>query len=279
MHNGMATKDAAFTPRRGLTTAVLMLGALLALAAPRPAQAAETPLLSYGVDVVSDYVSRGEDLFVSTFDKAGKPHESVNIAPAVQPSVTLHGPAGFSLGLWGSWALLNREAQPAKNFAGLKTLDEVDYTLSWGWDNRLGGFSAGWALYTYVPERAASNELFFSVAPKVLDSVTGTFTHWVVPDAGAPGAATYTQFAMSGSESVIWGVSFGMSTALQDVTAKVGMPLGAMRLTFNAAYRPNPELVGPYTPEGTYVDATGKVSDYPSVIVWLTLSYGGAVAP
>lgn len=240
--------------------------------------AEETPLLEYGVDVVTTYVSQGEDFFRSAYDTDGKKHAAFPLTPAAQPYVTLHGPSGISLGLWGSYALTQREPDPDRNFAGLETLDEVDYTLAWSWDNRLGAYTAGWALYTYtnVASRGSLNELFFSIAPKALESIGGKLTHWVGADATG-GGYTYTQLAIGGGDTLTWNLYLGQAVKPKDLTARLGYAFGDLSVSVNAAYRPNPELVG-YNEDGTYT-VNGATEHYPPTVVWLSVGYGGQVAP
>ena len=240
--------------------------------------AADTPLLEYGVDVVTTYVTQGEDLFRSAYDTKAEKHPAFPMTPAAQPYVTLHGPSGISLGLWGSYALTQRAPEPDRNFAGLETLDELDYTLAWDWDNRLGSFTAGWALYTYtaVGARGSINELFFSVAPKALESIGGKLTHWVGADASG-GGYTYTQLAIGGGETLTWNLFLGQAVKPKDVTARLGYAFGDFNVSLNASYRPNPELVG-YNEDGTY-SVNGTTEHYPPTVVWLSVGYGGTVAP
>lgn len=262
------------TPMRLLTMLPALLLAALVFVAPRPAAAEDAPPMSYGVDVVTNYVFRGVDLFTAVPDKDGKKHAAFQFTPAAQPSVTFNGPGGMSLGLWGSFALTNR----SETDANLQSLDEIDYTLSWGWDNSLGAFSAGLVTYTTVAynSQSAINELFFSISPKFLESLGGTLTHYVGTDATG-GGYTYTQIGIGGGEDLTWGLSAGESHKLQDVTAKVGYGFGDFSVAANVSYRPNPELVGsaavPYNSEGKYTTTGGETADYPPAVFWLTFSY------
>lgn len=252
---------------------------LAALGAPRAGSAAEgDPLLDYEVALVSNYVFRGVDVFVSTYDKEGEAHGAFNVAPAVQPSLTFYGPGGFSFGLWGSWALTDRDPEPEKGFDGLKVWDEVDYTLAWDWENKLGAFSAGLINYANVPANGSLTEVYFSWGLPVLDALGPTVAHYSVIDNNPDlAAATYTSLSVGGGETISWSASVGVSRKLQDVTAGVGYALGDVSLSFNAAYRPNPDLVGPYDKDGNYTLANGTAEEYPSTIAWLTVSYGGSV--
>jgi hypothetical protein len=248
------------------------------------------PLLDYGVDIVSDYVSRGADQFVIKFAKEDKAHEAFNSAPAVQPYATLHGAGGFWFGLWGSFAASNRQedeahkADPTMGFPGLKVLDEIDYTLAWDWGNKLGGFSAGWLVYTYpsgsagAEEVATNSELYIKYAPAILPALSPTLTHYVVPDGGTTASgATYTTLGIGGGETLKWKLSVGAAVKLKDVAGGISYGFGPFSAALTAAYRPNPELLGPYDKDGKYTLASGEVKDYPKTIAWVTFSYGGSV--
>jgi hypothetical protein len=260
----------------GFAVAVMMLGA------SRPATAQET-LVDYGVDVVTNYVSRGKDLFVSVYDKERESHGSFLVAPALQPWATFYGESGLFFGLWGSWALAERDPEAAtattSAFAGLKTLDEIDYTVGYAWENKVGSFSAG--VINYAAPNAAGTagsgitEVYFSWGLPVLETLAPTLTHY--SDIG--NSATYTKLGIGGGETVSWAVSLGQGTKkLQDVTGKVGYGFGDFSVALNASYRPNGDILGPYNGEGKYTPAGGTaLEDYPAVVAWLTLSYAGAV--
>jgi len=255
-----------------------MLAILVLAGLPRPAAAAPgDPLLDYGADLVTDYVSRGQDFFVTDFARHDKAHSAFNFSPALQPWFTLYGPSGLSFGVWSSWALKDRKPDAATSFAGLQKADEIDYTLAWDWHNKLGAFSAGAAAYTFGPSDSASNEVFIKWSPPVLPALSPTLTHYVVPDAVPGGGATYTTVAIGGGERVNWKVSVGESSHLQNVTGSIGMPLGAFSVALNASYRPNPQLLlSGYDADGHYL-FNGQTKDYPPTVFWLTLSYSGSV--
>lgn len=263
----------------------LALAVLVALGLPRGAMAAPgDPLLDYGVDLVTDYVSRGQDFFTNAYDRRNKAHGAFHLAPAVQPYFTLHGPAGLSFGVWSSWALQDRKRDPATGVPGLQKEDEIDYNLAWDWSNKLGAFSAGIYAYTFGPDESASNELFLRWSPPVLEALSPTFTRYVVPDAGGGvgGGSTYDLLEIGGGERVTWKVGIGETHKLQDVTGSLGLPLGPVSVSLSATYRPNPELasgpnqVSPYDENGHYV-VNGVTHSYPATIFWLTLSYSGSV--
>jgi hypothetical protein len=268
--------------------------ALALLGLPRPGLAAPgDPLLDYNVDLVSDYVSRGVDQFVINYDKDGKAHGAFNSAPALQPSFTLHGPAGFWFNMWGSFAATSRSAaapsaaDPA-GFPGLKVLDEIDYTLAKDWSNKLGSFSAGWIVYTY-PDSAqlllTNSELYIKYAPPILPALGPSITHYIAPDVGTSTyGGTYTTVGIGGGDAFKWKFSLGETTKLKDVTGGVSYSMGAFTVALTAAYRPHAEIVSgplqasPYDKDGKYTLANGDVKTYPKTLAWLTLSYGGSVA-
>ena len=272
-----------------LNGCMLALLAVLAVAGfPNSGHAAAgDPLLDYGADLVSDYVSRGVDLFVSKYDKDKKEHGVFNSAPAIQPYLTLHGPSGLGFGLWGSFALVDRKDDPQAGFSGLRKLDEIDYTLFWDWKNKLGGFSAGLAAYTNpnLGAQFAYDEMYLRWAAPFMAAVSPTITHYVVVASPAsipvPGSS-YTVLAFSGGEAVTWKLGIGRSDYLQDVTAAIGKAFGSVSATFNVTYRPTPQIVNGPNQASTY-DEKGhyKVNNveksYPKAIAWLTFSYTGSV--
>ena len=301
--------------RRWSTLSGCMLAMLAVAGFPNPGHAAAgDPLLDYGADLVSDYVSRGVDLFVSKYDKDKKEHGVFNSAPAIQPYLTLHGPSGFSFGLWTSWALVDRKDEyttdpttgsSSRTFTGLRALDEIDYTLAWDFKNKLGGFSAGLIAYQNPNSSAqfAYDEMYVRWAMPFLASISPTITHYVVVavppgparDAQAPSppaaagdtvsvatpptitpGSQYTSLAFSGGEAINWKLSIGHSDYLQDITAGIGKAFGSFSVTLNGTYRPTAQAVG-YNPDGSYLNYNGDKQSYPKSIYWLTFSYTGSV--
>ena len=270
-------------------SAWVLVAALAVMGFPNTSRAAAgDPLLDYGADLVTDYVSRGVDLFVSTYSKDATPkeHGVFNTAPAIQPYLTVHGPSGFSIGLWSSWALVDRADDPQTGFQGLRKLDEIDYTLGWDFKNKLGGFGAGYIAYQN-PNSSAQfdyNEVYVKWAMPFMASVSPTLTHYVV--ASVPASSTivpgsyYTQLGFSGGEAINWKLNIGHSDYLQDITGGIGKSFGSFSVTFNATYRPTPQIVGPYDVNGHYTIIENGVpveKTYPKVIAWLTFSWAGSV--
>lgn len=89
-------------------------------------------------------------------------------------------------------------------------------------------------------------------------------------------AATYTALGFSGGDAISWNLSLGNSSKLQDVTGGVGYAFGDVGVSFNASFRPNPELVGSYDSDGNYL-VNGQSESYPKMVFWITLTYGGSV--
>lgn len=87
-------------PTAGLTVALFAAGSL-------QAQTFE-PGIDFTADVVSNYVFRGEDVHSNKFVQDGKSYGSFNTAPAFQPSLTFNFAEGWSLNIWGSFALTGR---------------------------------------------------------------------------------------------------------------------------------------------------------------------------
>ena len=282
--------------------------------AQRPVFAAET-LMEYGVDLVSNYVFRGDDLFVAKFAEDKEPQGGFNTAPALQPSLTFLAPGGFSLGLWGSFALTNRDRDDPNTVvseADLGSLDELDITLDYSWENPLGSFSAGYVVYTLTNPRGGANldEIFFSWGLPFMEALGPTLSH----AAAASGTGHYTAFSIGGGNALSWGVSVGLGkrempsgtgspvetteagspshkheipgsdsttivTGIQDITANVGYAFGDFSLSLTVANRPK-ALLHDFDglPDGKFTDPkTGNLEAIPGNLIWLTFSYGGSV--
>lgn len=264
---------------------------LFLLALPAWAEDAPPPLMTYGVDLVSDYVDRGTDLFVRQFKD--NEHSAFHVAPAIQPQVTLNGPSGISLNLRGSFAVSDRADDTKKRFLGLGRDDELAYTLAFDWGNKLGEFQAALVYYTYFDScfagntngNGACNASTPAAAPVQPDAklawkmpfakpAAPTLTYYANPTPGA----WYATFDLSGGESIVWAASIGeVREGIKDVTGKIGIALGGLTISLNGSYRPNPELVGPYDKDGKYL-VKGVEKTYPSTILWVTIGYGGSVA-
>jgi hypothetical protein len=286
---------------------VVLVGVALVLAwAEVPVRAAEPPLLHYQMDLVSDYVTRGEDIYVRRFNKSEEKHSAVNVAPALQPSLAFFGPSGMSLNLWGSFAMSDRADDNKKRILGLGRDDELDYTLAFDWSNRLGAFTAGLIYYSYfdacyraaAPCNAKTPDPE-SVEPELLIRWVAPFAAAIHPTLTYIGSPTpggwYATLGLSGGEQFFWAASLGeVAQGPKDVTVKLGYALGDLKISLDGAYRPNATLVGYPTRDqagdrilyrngkpiskGQYITAKNKVEDYPPAIFWITFSYSGSVA-
>jgi hypothetical protein len=274
------------------------------------AEDAPPPIMSYEVDIVSDYVVRGADQFASGQAFHKKDDGAVNVTPALQPSMTFFGPSGLSLTVWGSFALVDRADDNKKGFTGHGKLDEIDYTLQYDWSNKLGSFTAAIIQYTLLYTGGTSTASHCDTrAGSVTCSDVGVSTpiqpdfliKWAMPFGKSmnpyfsyyanpvPGAE-YAVLGISGGEALSWAASLGeKSGGPNDITASIGYAFGDLKVSGNLAYRPTPKLVGypggaadPVSGKpldaGKYIDFNGKVKDYPSTIFWLTLAYTGSVS-
>lgn len=252
---------ATFCKRSVIAVAALAVLLLPALASAKPGD----PLMDYGADLVTDYVFRGQDIFEPAYSKTSpaKTPSSFHMSPAIQPYLTLYGPAGFSFGMWSSWALTDRKANTSTGFAGLGTLDEIDYTLGWSWSNKMGDFGAGLVSYTNTNSGGSfgSEEMYLTYTAPI--ALSPTFSRYVVPTPSGSigGGSAYTSVSVGGGDKLTWKVNVGQTTALNDVTATVGYPVGPLSVSFNVSDRPN-------LPSGS----TDKAA-----IFWLDINYSGSV--
>jgi hypothetical protein len=243
-----------------------------------------TKLMDYYVAVVSDYVFRGADVYRSVYAQREEEESAFNVAPALQPNVSFYSTSGFWFNFWGSFALTEREEDEAKGFSGLATLDEVDTTLGYDWENRLGTFSVGIINYALIHPSvqgepgANIQEMFFKWGLPVMEDLGPTLSHYV----DSSTANTYTAVSVGGGEALSWGVNVGYGSrgaqGIQDVTATLAYALGGgLAVNGNVAYRPTPQLHG-YTSDGKYLSAKdGSEQDYPPALIWLGVSWGGEV--
>lgn len=250
---------------------------------------AQETILDYNVDLVTDYVFRGIDVFRDVYISREAEETPFNVAPALQPSVSFYSPSGLWFNFWGSFALTDREDEDSPNsdtgdtFAGLQTLDELDTTIGYDWSNRLGSFSVGIVNFGLInPEvqgEDGSNiqEMFFSWGLPFMESLAPALSYNLDSDT----ANSYSTLSVGGGESLSWTVNLGYGSAggaqgVQDVTGSIGFGFGGgLSVSANAAFRPTPQLVG-YNSDGEYISQEdGSVADYPPAIAWIALSWGG----
>lgn len=266
----------------------------------RGAQAAGPVLMYYGVEVVSDYVFRGDDMYVREFTKDGKKHEAVNFSPAVRPQLTLFSPT-ITFNVLGTFAYSDRP-DDLKNdkgpFYGLEREDEIDYTLAYRWRTELGRFTAGIIRYSFMdqgrvgPTRSTPpstlqlnpTEMFLGWDMPFWAKVNPNFYHYAGQDYGE----WYSAFSFDGAlgSRLAWYLNLGfVRVGPKDVTGQLQWTLGPVELSLNAAYRPEPKALSyqgasGYDKEGQYIIDPTKSDQrgtYPSTIYWLGVSLGGRV--
>ena len=252
----------------------VIAGGILTLGASRVIAQDKPTLMEYGADLVTNYVWRGIDIYEGAFAANNEDPSSFQVTPALQPSLTFIGPGRFSLNLWGSFALTDRDEEKAD----LGALDEIDYTLSYAWENKLGSFDTGFIVYTLPNPRAGDNveEVYFSWGLPFAEAIGPSISHY----AATGGASQYTALGFGGGEAVTWSANIGAAkNGVQDVTVSVGASFGDFAVAASVANRPKLELHDfDGTEDGKYTSVKdGQLKDLPSKIFWLTFSYGGSV--
>ena len=269
------------------STSTLLMVTLIVLAAWIAPGARTTlggaTLLEYNIDLVSDYVDSGDDVFVSVFSNDGEDQGPFNFSPALQPSITFLGGSGFSFTFAGSFALTDRDENPATGFPGLGNLDEIVLAPAMAWENRLGGFEAWYEVTTFPGQGdgdggANEEEIFFAWAFPFLEALAPTLT----VDAVTSGSTDYTtEISIEGGDSLFWGAALEhVRGGILAVTAHVGLAASeSLSVSFNAAHRPKPELhdVDGLIVDGKFTNTQGQQEEIPGTIFWLTLSHGGSV--
>jgi len=257
-------------------------------------------LMYYGVEAVSDYVFRGDDMYVRTFTKDGKEHAPAHVSPAVRPQITLFGPS-VTFNVLGTFAYNDRPDDLANEkgaFYGLQREDEIDYTLAYRWRNELGRFTAGIVHYSFLdqgrvgPARTAPpsvpqanpTEMFLGWDMPFWAKANPNFYHY----AGQNNGDWYSALSFDGAmtRSLAWYLNFGfVRVGPKDVTGQLRWELGRMDFSLNAAYRPEPKTLSyrggsGYDKDGKYiVDGTesSKLGTYPGTIFWLGIKFGGRI--
>jgi hypothetical protein len=266
---------------------MMLFGGLVVavLAMTPPAGARESArLMDYGVAVESDYVFRGSDQYRGVYAKREDNESAFNFAPIAYPSASFYSASGFWFNFAGNFALAERGEDKARSFPGLATLDEVDTTLGYDWENRLGTFTVGIINYALIHPSvqgmpgANIQEMFFKWGLSVIEDLGPTLSHYV----DSSTASTYTALSVGEGETLSWGVNVGYGAkgaqGIQDVTATLAYDLGGgLALSGNVAYRPTPQLHG-YTSDGKYLSAKdGSEQDYPPAVIWLGARWIGEV--
>jgi len=111
------------------------------------------PSVDISLAISTNYIWRGYDLYVAKFDAKSKEHGALNIGPSFQPSLTFYTPVeGLSFNMWMAYALSARDDKDG----ALRALDEVDYTVSYEFENKVGSWSSAYVIYTYPTTVAGS---------------------------------------------------------------------------------------------------------------------------
>ncbi|EHQ08485.1 hypothetical protein [Leptonema illini] len=327
------------TKRLGLTAG--LTGALFA-AGSLQAQTFE-PGIDFTADVVSNYVFRGVDVHSKKFEQDGKSYGSFNTAPAFQPSLTFNFAEGWSLNIWGSFALTGRNdvdidgllqlgagdttssvatsylAQLAagnidlatidttdmagmadiirdpsvapgfyKEQNGLKRNDEIDVTLSYSTDSKLGALTGGIVSYNYtnISQHTASNiEMFAGFAPAILPDLS--FTTYV--DVATPGysGSTYNYLSYSVSLEmgkdisldIVPGVGYATDTSLniqgwKNANLPITLNLGGFHIGVTGVYRMDTRFFEGDSSKSDAVSLLGETSLGDGLVVDPSLNNG-----
>ncbi len=274
----------------------------------------ELPDASIDVDLafVSNYIFRGDDLFVNRANQKGESFGSHTGEWAFQPSVTFNTPVeGLSFNIWGSFAMFGRDdvdtdqvvqtapggtdilasaAGPGQPEAiataaggtpsaiattaltsnketgglpgyyaetnGLKRLDELDFTIAYSADTKVGTMGFGFVAYTFpyiangTTKAGGAEEIFVSYALPFLPELTAAM--WTDIDSSVN---YYNLSYGSGIEvadgiSIDYGAGVGYGSGylakrvqgIQDVTGSIGVSLYGFSVAYNISYRPNLEF-------------------------------------
>lgn len=331
------------TKRLGLTAG--LTGALFA-AGSLQAQTFE-PGIDFTADVVSNYVFRGVDVHSNKFVQDGKAYGSFNVAPAFQPSLTFNFAEGWSLNIWGSFALTGRNdvdtdglfqegagdttSQTSKDYVaglaagnldlativnnyavaiagseadvirdpstvpgfykeqnGLKRNDEIDVTLSYSTDSKLGALTGGIVSYNYtnISQHTASNiEMFAGFAPAILPDLS--FTTYV--DVATPGysGSTYNYLSYSVSLEmgkdisldIVPGVGYATDTSLniqgwKNANLPITLNLGGFHIGVTGVYRMDTRFFEGDSSKSDAVSLLGETSLGDGLVVDPSLNNG-----
>lgn len=128
------------------------------------------PGVDFYLNITSSYFFRGTHVFApATREWTGDVDENGDavydkdvafpFAPALQPGVTFATPIdGLSFDIWTSWALTARDAAEVKSKGdtadNLKSLDEVDFLVSYEFENKIGSFNIFYL--TYITPNASA---------------------------------------------------------------------------------------------------------------------------
>ncbi|MCR9141865.1 MAG: hypothetical protein NXI24_06405 [bacterium] len=281
-------------------------------------QAAEEELPDASIDVdlafVSNYVFRGDDLFITRAQQKNESYGSHSGEMAFQPSITFNTPLeGLSFNIWGSFAMFGRDdvdtdqivqtapgsstdvisglaiGEPQANAIvqaaggtadgitttalstnketgglpgyyaepnGLKRLDELDFTIAYSADTKVGSIGFGFVAYTfpYISNgqtlTGGTEEIFVSYALPFLPELG------LSVNADIDSSVMYYNLSYGSGVEITDGVSLDYGAGvgygngylgkrvqgIQDVTGSIGISAYGFSVAYNIAYRPNLEF-------------------------------------
>ncbi len=262
-------------------------------------------------NVVSGYVFRGDDLTGVPFAAQEEmlPESASISTPTFQPDITFNTPlTGLYFNIWLSWALtgrddvdLDKDGEAEEN--GLKRFDEVDYTIGYESESRVGTVGFGIVSYIYsgtANKDATLNEIFFTYSPPgpVWLSNLG-FAAYSTMNGGAGDETDYYQLAYGFDIELTYDLSLYLEAnaayqveqskdGLHDYGFVVAADFAGFSLALNAAFRHDLEFFD-HSDYFTYVEdangetdydkvidpdsATGEEGDIPSLVWWISLGY------
>ncbi len=225
--NKMMKKIMAMT----LLWSVIQVGAVFAQETT-PAKTEEKPGMDVYVNFASSYFFRGAHVHSAAtkeYDKTKgeyKDDVAFPIAPAIQPGFTFYTPLkGLSFDVWSSFALTNRPSAEVKEDGdtadGLRSVDEVDFLVSYEFDNKVGTWNIFFLTYM-LPNSTETQytELGFSyTAPVILSP-----TLYVANDVHY--ASTYLSLAVSHDVELAKGMTLtpGLTYAFSRTHGKAMYP-------------------------------------------------------
>lgn len=170
-----------------------LIAALLAVTSLTAQDAPETSV-DVALDISTNYIWRGLDLYESKFaaDKVEK--GAFVMVPSFMPSLTVYTPIeGLWLNVWGGFAATDREFGADGTGAGLAELDEVDYTIGYDFENSVGSWSLAYIIFSYPALGGSYEELVFSYVADLplsptfgaaVSTASGTDTEYVYAGIG-----------------------------------------------------------------------------------------------
>ncbi len=298
----------------------VVLGLCLALPLSLSAQdGADSSAVEYTASFVSNYVFRGTNYFAGVAAQEEKAPSASTGAFAFQPNVTFYpDDKGWYFDIWASVALEKRSdvdldgnhvtgfntnvvgnlVRNTDEDNGLKRYDEVDYTLGYEKEARIGRIGYGLIVYSsvYFRQKASTeeglntSEVFVSYSPPG-EFLSGFFVELysqILSAALTP--EEYYQFGyeyaygVGGDAEVFFEIAagYGISQTVsgwRDVTGSLGASAAGFTVSLNASGRQRSEFfdTGDSNPEDFKVadpeSTTGEQKALPKTLMWLYLGY------